>query len=84
MFSLLQVVFLLTIVTQAWNKEKLMNIFHQFTCENAQSNFGFELKLKPHFSITVELELKPHFSITVELELKPHFSIAQTLFFYYC
>ena len=43
-------------------------------CENAQPNFGFVLKLKHHFSITVELKLKPHFSITVELKLKPHFS----------
>ena len=47
---------------------------HIQSCENAQPNFGFELKLKPHFSITVELKLKPHFSITVELKLKPHFS----------
>ena len=32
-------------------------------CENAQPNFGFKLKLKPHFSITAELKLKPYFYI---------------------
>ena len=42
-----------------------------FSCENAQSNFGFERMLIPHFSITVERTLIPHFSITVEHTLIP-------------